>query len=156
MPHARTRIATVRDHMSEHVIEVEPHTSLRRAIEAMRSKRIHHLCVMDGANLLGILSDRDIARALPSPLVDFDWGDYDTALDSITARQTMTRAPTTVKPDTPMGEAARLMLERGIHALPVREGNRVVGVLSETDCIRHYAWLVELPAARTSYPRRPL
>jgi len=125
----------VEDHMQRRVIELRADAPLRCAIETMLFQRSVHGCVLEDGRLIGILSDHDVRRALPSPLTGFGWAEYELALGTITVGQAMTRCPTTVTPATPMREAVYMMLERSIRALPVVSHDRVVGILTDEICM---------------------
>jgi acetoin utilization protein AcuB len=121
---------SVRDVMSTELMTVGPGDSARRAWELMRDRRIRHLPVLEGGRLVGILSDRDLRGVLLSP-----------GLVGASVRELMTERPTTVVPDAPVEDAASLLVVKKIGCLPVVEGERLVGIVTETDLL---AVLVEL------------
>ena len=125
----------VKDWMSKGLITVTPRTGLSEAWDLMRERRIRHLLVMDGSQLVGIISDRDIRLVLPSPATSFSAGEITYLLNALTADRVMTPAPITIEADRPVSAAVALMLEHRIGALPVADGKRVCGIITQTDVL---------------------
>ncbi len=121
---------SVRDVMSTDLVTVRPAESVRRAYEIMRDRRIRHLPVIENDRLVGILSDRDLRPVLLSP-----------GLTGASVAELMSEGPTTITPDTSVEDAASLLVVRKIGCLPVVEGERLVGIVTETDLL---AVLVEM------------
>lgn len=129
----------VREIMTSRPITVAATESLQGALEVMAMKRIRHLPVVDAQGLLvGLVTDRDLRRAAPSPL--FPTGeDTQAQLDSVTVERVMVKAPTTIAPDAKVEDALRLFVEKKFGALPVLQGGRLVGIVTPIDVMR--AWL---------------
>jgi acetoin utilization protein AcuB len=125
----------VSDFMSRQLTSVAPDDSLRAAMDAMQSRACRHVPVVEHGRLVGILSDRDLRRALVSPFVLRErW--YDEAvLDNTLIRACMSCDVVTVTPDTPLIHAAQLMRDRKIGGLPVLDNERLVGIITETDVL---------------------
>ena len=129
--------ARVADHMTRGVATIHSDTLARGAAEMMRTRRIRHLPVVDrGDRLVGIVTDRDVRQILFNPAMQARIGHTADALGSVTVAELMTRAVLTVRPDTLLQDAARLMHARKIGVVPVVQGGRVVGILTETDVLR--------------------
>jgi acetoin utilization protein AcuB len=110
------------------------------AARMMRTRRIRHLPVVDrDKGLVGIVTDRDLRQVLFDPAVQARADRLADALKTATVGDVMTRAVLTVQPDTPLRDAARVMYERKVGALPVVARDRVVGILSETDVLKTFA-----------------
>jgi CBS domain-containing protein len=110
---------------------------LRDAVEMAMVRKIRHLPVLDGdSRLVGIVTDRDIKRALPSPLEGTAPDDYETFLTNTKVTQVMTREPFTVEPDTPLYQAVQLMVEKKVGGLPVVSQGRLVGIFTQTDALK--------------------
>jgi CBS domain-containing protein len=107
------------------------------AVQRMQRQEIRHLLVVDGARLVGVVSNRDLRRLLT--------GDTPGSMGDPVSR-IMTEDPVTVSPDVPVAEAARLLLEQKIGALPVREGDLVVGIFTTSDALDALLSVVERPA----------
>jgi acetoin utilization protein AcuB len=121
---------TVRDVMATDLVTVRPHESARHAYRLMRDHRFRHLPVVEGGQLVGILSDRDLRPVLLSP-----------TLARARVDELMSEDLTTVMPDAPVEEAASLLVVKRIGCLPVVADGRLVGIVTETDLL---AVLVEL------------
>lgn len=133
----------VSEWMSPHPITVAPATPVAEARELMQRRRFRHLLVMDGERLIGIITDRDIRLNLPSPATSLSVWEINYLLVQLTVGQVMTRSVITVSPDRLVADAVRLMLAHKIGALPVTEGDRVVGIITETDLLRAFAAVLE-------------
>lgn len=113
----------VHDVMQSRVVTVTPKTDAREALRLLRTRGIRHLVVVDGAAVVGIVSDRDVKQIAVQPERFNEW-----IVDDV-----MSGAVITVDPSTPVEEAARLMLREKISALPVTEEGKLVGIVTETD-----------------------
>jgi acetoin utilization protein AcuB len=129
----------VRDLMTQSLITVSPGTSVTEAKTMMSKDRIRHLLVTDGGKLVGLVTDRDIRLNLASPATSLSVWELNYLLARLTVGDVMTKSLITIAPDRDAGEAARMMLEHRIGALPVLEGTRLVGILTETDIVRAFA-----------------
>ena len=116
-------MATIRDVMHEGVISVAPTSTVAEAATVMGGKHVGSALVMEGDSVLGIFTERDIVRALSQ--------DFHAPGHPVT--HWMTADPTMVGPDTTVEEALGLMRTGGFRHLPVREGERVVGMVSIRD-----------------------
>lgn len=133
----------VRDYMSQPPIVISPNTPISEALKMMRERRIRRLPVVDPAGrLIGIVSDKDLLHAEPSPATSLSIWEITYLLGRITVEQVMTRDVLTVGPTTPLEEAAQIMVDRKIGGLPVVEADQVLGVITETDIFRVFALLL--------------
>jgi acetoin utilization protein AcuB len=112
------------------LVTVAPQTALAQVLHALNRNGVRHVPVVEGGRLLGIISDRDIKSALALSLGPAGADHYRTA------GQIMTPDPITIAPMFPVEEAARIMLANRISALPVVDGTRLVGIVTETDLLR--------------------
>jgi acetoin utilization protein AcuB len=121
--------------MRRSLVSVAQSDTLDHALMTLRRFSIRHLPVVEGDRLVGILSDRDVKKAAPSPF------DYPTAEEfraftsKVTVKEIMTKEVITVSPLTPIEEAASLMSQKRIGALPVVQEKRLIGILTETDVL---------------------
>ena len=130
----------VADCMSKGVATVHADALARGAADMMRTRRVRHLPVVDrGGRLVGIVTDRDLRQVVFDPAIQLRAGGLADALKEVTVAEVMTRAVLTVRPDTPVREAARLMRERKVGALPVVRDGKVVGVVTEMDLLNELA-----------------
>jgi acetoin utilization protein AcuB len=120
-----------------------PQDTLRTAIEKMASVGCRRLPVVAEGRLVGIVADLDVREALNSPLILRErWQDED-LMDHATVEACMSPNPITVTPQTPVIEAAQLMRSRKIGGLPVTDGDRLVGIVTETDMLDALIKLLE-------------
>jgi acetoin utilization protein AcuB len=129
----------VRELMTPSPITVSPETSLTEARELMGKRRIRHLLVVEDGLLIGIVTDRDIRSNLPSPATSLSVWEMNYLLDRLTIAEVMTRVVLTIGPDREALEAARIMVDHKIGGMPVLDGTRVVGIITETDFVRAVA-----------------
>lgn len=115
----------VREHMSRNLLIVEPDETITGVAQRMVERNLGAVLVFDGGRLAGIMTERDLMRAVAQGLP----GD---ALVS----QYMTRNPETIAPDDTTQHAAVLMIHGGFRHLPVVEHDDVVGILSIRDLMR--------------------
>ena len=141
----------VREWMTTVPITVTPTTPVSEARELMQRERIRHLLVMEGERLVGIVTDRDIRLALPSPATNLSVWEVSYLLMKLTVGQMMTRSVITIGPDRPVMEAVRLMLGLKIGALPVTEARRVLGIITETDLLHAFDQMLQEQLVRTMH-----
>lgn len=128
----------VRELMTGGPITVAPDTPVFEARQLMLKERIRHLLVLDHGRLVGIVTDRDIRLNLPSQATSLSVWEVNYLLARLTVAKIMSTAVITVGPDRDAADAARLMLDHKIGGLPVVEGDRVIGILTETDIVRAF------------------
>lgn len=128
--------------MTRDPFAVTPAASLSDALRLTREHRIRHLPVVDDGALVGIVSDRDIRLAMPSPLTAEDAGRI-AFLESTPVSSIMTREVVTAGPYDAVEDAARLLSRHRIGALPVVDAHgRLLGILSETDVLHAFVELL--------------
>jgi CBS domain-containing protein len=114
-----------RDHMSRDLLTVSPGDSLSEVAQRMVDRDVGAALVTEGSELSGILTERDVLRAVAAGIEDgtvvADW---------------MTRDPETMAPDDTTQHAAVLMIHGGFRHLPLMQGSDVVGMLSIRDLMR--------------------
>jgi acetoin utilization protein AcuB len=124
----------VRDCMTHPAITVAPNMSVRVAHQIMRDYHIRHLPVVRGSHLVGILSSGDIRRAMPSNATLLSVWELHALWDKVRVESTMSCHLVTVKADTPVLEAVRLMYEHHFNSLPVvDDAEQLIGILTEVD-----------------------
>jgi acetoin utilization protein AcuB len=129
----------VRELMSGGPITVGVDTPVFDARQTMMKERIRHLLVVEGGRLVGIVTDRDIRLNLPSQATSLSMWEVNYLLAKLTVSKVMTKSVIIIGPDQDASEAARLMLEHKIGALPVLEGEHLLGIITETDVLRAFA-----------------
>ena len=134
---------TVRELMTTSLVTVTPDTPVLDARQRMIERRLRHLlvCEPDGAGrrLVGIVTDRDIRLNLPSPATSLSVWEVNYLLSRLTVGQVMTTAVIAVDPARSARQAARILVDHKIGAMPVLDGNQLVGIVTETDLLRAFA-----------------
>lgn len=141
--------------MEKEVVTLNAGDTLDLADDIMRLGRIRHMPVTAEGKLVGILSQRDLFRAAIScalqlrPAAEREW------LAKIPVREVMTTNVFTIAPTATAQEAVKLMLEKRIGCLPVVEEGALAGLLSESDCMRYLARLLDISDAKQRLPELP-
>jgi CBS domain-containing membrane protein len=136
-PGRRERL--VRELMTERVFTLRPSDSLATLEDLMDARRVRHVPIVDReGDLIGLVSHRDLARGALGGLEDVPISVERDILRGRRVREIMTTEPETVDPDTPLAEAASMLLENKIGCLPVVEGAHLVGILTEADFVRDF------------------
>jgi acetoin utilization protein AcuB len=136
----------VRERMSTQPVTIRTDTSITEALRTMREKQVRRLPVLDEeGTLAGIVSEKDLLYASPSPASSLSIYEMHYMLSQLLVTELMSRDVITVTPDTPLEEAALLMVNNTIGGLPVVEGDKLVGIITETDIFKVF---LELLGAR--------
>jgi CBS domain-containing membrane protein len=127
----------VRDAMTKEVTTLKRNDILTLASDIMQLGRIRHLPVLedDSSRLVGILSQRDLFRGALAHALGYGQHAQRKMLESLLVKEVMTTDLVTTSPDTPLIDAARVLMERKIGCLPVIEGGGLVGILTEADFV---------------------
>jgi CBS domain-containing protein len=122
--------------MSSDPVTIDPQTTLPEANRLMKECGIRRLPVVDNGRLVGIVTLGDIREASPSNATSLSIYELNYLIARLTVGHIMTREPITIAPDSSIEAAARLMLEHKVSSLPVVDGNKVVGIITESDIFR--------------------
>lgn len=133
---------SVRDIMETNLITLGRNDSLDIAKDIMTQDRIRHFPVVEEGQLVGVVSQRDLFHASLGSVMKYGEKAQRAYLGTIRAKEIMSHPPTTISPDASIKEAARLIVEKKIGCLPVVEGEKLVGLVTETDILRE---VVEMP-----------
>jgi CBS domain-containing membrane protein len=130
----------VNDLMTRDVFAVRPDDDLATVRDLMDDHQVRHVPVVDSEDeLIGLVSHRDLLRAALIERADLPTFVERNLLERTKVRSLMTTYVETVDPEDGIDEAARRMFESKLGALPVTEGGRLVGILTEADFVRHFA-----------------
>ncbi len=127
----------VRSIMTRDVTTLKRNDKLTLADDIMHLGRIRHLPVLDddGQQLVGMVSQRDLFRGALAHALGYGQHAQRKVLDTLFVKEVMSSDVITTTPDTPLVEAARVLVERKIGCLPGLEGGRLVGIVTEGDFV---------------------
>jgi acetoin utilization protein AcuB len=136
----------VKDRMSRHPITITPDISLYEALRIVREEKVRRLPVVDKkGKLVGIISEKDLLYASPSPATSLSSYELNYLIAKIKVQDLMASNVITIEEDCPLEEAARIMVDNQIGSLPVMRGDVLVGMITESDLFKVF---LELLGAR--------
>jgi acetoin utilization protein AcuB len=131
--------------MSHPVFTVQPETTIIKAHELMAHEKVHRAPVVKNGELVGIITENDILKAYPSSATSLAIWEVTSLLEKIKVKDIMVKQVRTVQEDTPIEEAARMIVDNQISALPVLRGKELVGIITQTDL---FTIMLEMLGAR--------
>ena len=136
----------VGERMTRNPLTTTSDMSVTEALDFMRREKVRRLPVVDKKDKLeGIISEKDLLYASPSPATSLSVWEVNYLLAKLKVKEVMTRDVTTVTEDVPLEDAARIMADNKIGSLPVVRDGTVVGIITETDLFKIF---IELFGAR--------
>jgi len=125
--------------MSTSLVTVHHGEPVSKVRQLIREHGIHHIPVVSGQRLVGIISNSDVLRVSFSDAFQTDERTVDATLDhTFTLEQLMQKNPTSIRENAPIREAAQLLVDSRFHSLPVvSDGDKLVGMVTSTDLIRY-------------------
>ena len=136
--HGEGRLMHVGVMMHTQVITATPEMTLAEGQRLMQDNHIRHVPVVSGKRLVGIITDRDVREASPSPATTLTRGEIAYQMATTSIKQCMTKDVVWIEPDMDMVRATRLLLQRQCGCLPVVEHGTLVGIITEMDCLRAF------------------
>lgn len=129
----------VRHWMSTELVTIRKEASIQEAMALMKQKSIRHLPVVDDQmKLLGWITDADLRGVLIASM-----------LEELTLEDVMVRKPITIQPETPLEEAARILLEERVGGLPIIKDGTLVGIITVVDVLSAFISFLGLFAEST-------
>jgi CBS domain-containing protein len=132
------RLTRVVSMMQTQVITATPAMSLAEVQRLMRGSHIRHVPVVAGKRLVGIITDRDLRTASPSPATTLTHGEIAYQMETTPLKTCMTTDVVWISPESTMRDAARVLVQRTIGCLPVVDHGTLVGVVTDIDCLRAF------------------
>jgi acetoin utilization protein AcuB len=130
--------------MQTQVITATSAMALAEVQRMMRHNNIRHVPVVSGKSLVGMITDRDIREALPSPATTLTHGEVAYRMATTPIKTCMTTDVVCIGPDTTMAEATAVLLQHTIGCLPVVDNGTLVGVVTDIDCLRAFLQTVRV------------
>jgi acetoin utilization protein AcuB len=134
----------VRELMTREPVTLKEDARLRDAVELVMVRRVRHLPVLaEDGRLVGIVTDRDVKRSLPSPLSAIAAEEYEMILDDTPVTRIMTREPFPIDVGARVAEALDILISSKVGGLPVVSAGQLVGIFTERDALRGYLALLK-------------
>jgi CBS domain-containing protein len=127
----------VREIMMGSPVTLKPDDTLDLANDVISLGRIRHIPVVEDGKLVGLLSERDLMGAAASQIFGLKQKSKTALLKSALIKDVMKKRVITVKPETPIKDAARLMADKKVGCVPVISAGALVGLVTTTDILRY-------------------
>lgn len=128
----------VKDVMVKEMATLDVNDELSLANDIMRLGRVRHLPVVDGARLLGIISERDLFRSSLAQALGSGGQTSRELMKTVRIKDLMVRELVTISPEMDLLQAVKIMVDKKIGCLPVVDHDRLVGLITETDIMLQY------------------
>ncbi|NOZ86543.1 MAG: CBS domain-containing protein [Deltaproteobacteria bacterium] len=133
----------VKDWMTPNPLTLTEQDKVKTAVVHVLRNRIRHVPIVRDGKIVGIVTDRDLKRALPSVVAGTTPDEYQSFMDNTTLNEIMTQDPIVISPDADILEAVRIFVEHKFGALPVVENGQLVAIISQTDALRAFLKVLE-------------
>ena len=127
---------TISEVMETAVTTLGRNDTLQLAEEIMALGQVRHFPVIEDGEVVGVVSQRDLYKASLGSVMKYDAKAQREFLDTIPVKEVMKSPPITIAPHASVKDAARLMMEEKIGCLPVLDGAKLVGIVTETDRLK--------------------
>lgn len=124
--------------MTKTVITINQNDDLKSVVQKLKSNSIRHLPVVNGKEVVGIISRTDINRLTFGALFDGQDGADEAVLEMLTIPQVMTSKPKTVSPDLIIRDLAEIFVTEEFHAVPVVDQGELKGIVTTTDVLKYF------------------
>lgn len=124
--------------MTKSVITVSHNDDLKDVVKKLKSNSIRHLPVVNGKEVVGIISRTDINRLTFGALFDGQDGSDEAILDMLTIPQVMTSKPKTVSSELIIRDLAEIFVKEEFHAAPVVDQGELKGIVTTTDVLKYF------------------
>ena len=127
----------IADRMKKNPATASPEMSISEASAKMKAEKVHRLPVLDDdRHLVGVISEKDILLAAPSPASTLSTYEINYLLSKLKVKNIMSRNPVTITRETTIEEAVRLMVENDLSCLPVMDNGFLSGIVSKSDLFK--------------------
>lgn len=124
--------------MTKNVVKLNLSDDLTKAESLFKKYHIRHIPVVYSSRIVGMLSYTDLLRISFADAIDDDEDVVDTTVyNMFTVEQVMAKKIVSISPETTIKEAAQILATKEFHALPVCEGELLVGIITTTDLIKY-------------------
>jgi len=122
--------------MSTDIEVVDRNDNLRAVEERMAARRLRHLPVVEGGEIVGIVTQRDLFKGAMSSAMGYGEKAQKAYLQSVRVKEIMVYPVMTVSPDMAVEAAAEIIIQQSIGCLPVVQDTKLVGIVTKTDLLR--------------------
>lgn len=129
---------SVADYMTKKVITISPDTKINVAINTMKDNAIHRLPVIDGNQLVGLVTESSISEASPSKATSLSIYEVNYLFNKMTVGEVMVKDVKTVAQTAQLEDAIYQMRQNNIGVLPVMDGADVVGIITNNDILNAF------------------
>ncbi|GAX02880.1 CBS domain protein [Secundilactobacillus pentosiphilus] len=126
---------SVADYMTSKVITVSPDTKVNMAVNVMKDHQIHRLPVIDGNQLVGIVTEGTVREASPSKATSLSIYEVNYLFNKMTVEDIMEKSVKTISKDAQLEDAISTMRHHDVGVLPVMDGKQVVGIITTNDIL---------------------
>ena len=138
----------VREWMTPNPFTLTEGDRVKTAVQHLLSAGIRHVPILRDGALVGIVTDRDLRRALPSVEAGASPERYQAFMERTTLGELMTADPVTCTPDTDVADAVEIFVERKFGAIPIVDGDELVAILTQIDVMRAFLEVLERGTTR--------
>ncbi|WP_125718592.1 CBS domain-containing protein [Flavobacterium ustbae] len=124
--------------MTKSVITINQNDDLKNVVHKLKSNSIRHLPVVNGKEVVGIISRTDINRLTFGALFDGQDGADEAVLEMLTIPQVMTCKPKTVSSELIIRDLAEIFVKEEFHAVPVVDKGELKGIVTTTDVLKYF------------------
>lgn len=125
------------DRMKKNPATASPDMSISDASAKMKAEKVHRLPVLDDSkHLVGVISEKDILLAAPSPASTLSTYEINYLLSRLKVKNIMSRNPVTITKETTIEEAVKLMVDNDLSCLPVMDDGYLAGIVSKSDLFK--------------------
>ena len=129
-------LSRVRDYMTPAPQTLDVQSTLLEAVLLLHRAELRHIPILQDGRLVGILTDRDVARVAPSILSGVSPQEYNRFFEDTQVGKVMTRNLVITTPEAPLAEAVHLLYVNKLGCLPVLDGDRLIGIITVVDMLR--------------------
>src|SRR5690554_4633119 len=123
----------VKNRMTKNPYTIDANASISEAVAILREKGLKRMPVMNGENVVGIITQSDIQKVSPTKATSLSIFEINYLLSKLTVKDAMSKKLITIKADSLLEEAAVIMRENRIGTLPVVENGKLAGIITESD-----------------------
>jgi|SRR5690554_478013 len=139
----------VKDRMTTDLLTVKEETPVLEATELMRKNKVRRLPVVKGEKVVGIVTEDDLLRVSPSTATSLSVFELNYLLSKLLVKNAMSKEVITVEPEATLEEAALILREKNVGALPVVNGGKLVGIITESNIFDAFIELMGLKETGT-------